>query len=101
VGKSVMQGGAAGPVRPGPLRVLLLTALVFLAMAAALPGNFADPYVSFDDYPTLFGWTGTYYSKTLTEGRWVNYLWQEVVGPLDRRVAFLNRLSPSRRRRVP
>ena len=49
---------------------------VALAMVAviSLP-NLADPMIRHDDYPALLGNADAFWSKTLNEGRWVNYLW--------------------------
>ncbi len=47
-----------------------------IVVLVALHQHLYDPFVYFDDYPILFGWTESYYVKTLTEGRWINYFWQ-------------------------
>lgn len=47
-----------------------------IVVLVALHQDLRDPFVYFDDYPILFGWTESYYIKTLTEGRWINYFWQ-------------------------
>lgn len=38
-------------------------------------GQMSDPFVQSDDYPALLLFADTYYPKTLSEGRWFNYLW--------------------------
>jgi hypothetical protein len=86
-GAVVEPTAAARP--PSAARAVLLTVVAVLALFAAAPAGFIDPFASFDDYPTLFGWLDAYYGKTLSEGRWVNFLWQVHVGPIGRHAAFL------------
>lgn len=40
----------------------------------ALP-NLLDPMIRYDDFPALFADPSGFWSKTLHEGRWINYLW--------------------------
>lgn len=62
-------------------RVSLLTlALVCAAAYATLllvsgPAQITDPFIHYDDYPVFLSQPEGYYSKTLEEGRWVNFLW--------------------------
>lgn len=49
--------------------------VAFVAMVALVPGQFSDPFVMFDDYPVLLAKEASYYPKTLSEGRWINWLW--------------------------
>ena len=49
--------------------VFCVAALV--AFGAAV-GNLADPLVMYDDYPALLAEPDRFWSKTLSEGRWVN-----------------------------
>ena len=65
-------------MRSGGLWLLLLVGL-----AAAFPEQFADPFIRSDDYPALFPNPERYYHKTLTEGRWVNWLWMLRSWPAD------------------
>ncbi|GFE51020.1 hypothetical protein So717_27730 [Roseobacter cerasinus] len=37
--------------------------------------NLADPMIRHDDFPALFGEGDLFWSKTLHEGRWLNYIW--------------------------
>ncbi|MEM6730324.1 MAG: hypothetical protein AAF658_02140 [Myxococcota bacterium] len=48
-----------------------------LALLAASAPNLLDPLIRHDDYPALLGMHEMYYTKTLTEGRWINYLWHQ------------------------
>ena len=52
--------------------VFCVAALV--AFGAAV-GNLADPLLMYDDYPALLTKPDRFWSKTLSEGRWVNYVW--------------------------
>ncbi|MDT8344360.1 MAG: hypothetical protein RQ752_07980 [Thermohalobaculum sp.] len=95
LGASRLQGGVVrdDAMRPGPasprLRDVGLASLAaMLALAVAVPENFLDPFASFDDFPILFDWWRLYFGKTLSEGRWVNFAWQYLVGPVDRFAAF-------------
>ncbi|MEP2640121.1 hypothetical protein [Roseobacter sp.] len=45
-----------------------------VATAMCLP-NLIDPMIRHDDYPALLGRAEDFWSKTLHEGRWLNYLW--------------------------
>ncbi|MEM6939177.1 MAG: hypothetical protein AAF509_03505 [Pseudomonadota bacterium] len=60
--------------------LIVLTALA--AFAIYLP-NLADPMLRHDDYPALIADPSGFWAKTLSEGRWVNYLWhlRELVTP--------------------
>lgn len=55
----------------------------FLALMLASLPNLLDPMIRHDDYPAYFADGSWFWSKTLTEGRWLNYLWhlREVVTP--------------------
>jgi hypothetical protein len=37
--------------------------------------NLIDPMMGYDDYPALLGQPEWFWGKTLTEGRWLNYIW--------------------------
>lgn len=49
--------------------------LTFLGTLLANLPNLSDPIVRHDDLPALLGYAELFYSKTLSEGRWVNYYW--------------------------
>ena len=66
-------GGRAVSGTSRHLWATILVAYVGLLVAAAF--QLPDPLIRHDDYPALFGDAEIYYIKTLTEGRWVNYLW--------------------------
>ncbi|AHC99639.1 hypothetical protein [Leisingera methylohalidivorans] len=51
--------------------VAAIFAILLLSALFQLP----DPMIRHDDYPALLADPALFYSKTLTEGRWVNYLW--------------------------
>lgn len=53
-------------------RTFAIAALVILTVSA---GNLADPIIYYDDYPALLAEPEGFWIKTLTEGRWLNYLW--------------------------
>lgn len=53
-------------------RTFAIAALVMLAVSV---GNLADPIIRYDDYPALLAQPEGFWIKTLTEGRWLNYLW--------------------------
>lgn len=69
-----------------PVTVAAIFAVLLLAAVFQLP----DPLLRHDDYPALVADPSLFYSKTLTEGRWLNYLWhlRGVVTP-----AWLNFLA--------
>lgn len=77
----VDQTSSASPLRPagaiataqGSLTVVILAVLAGLLAASAI--QLADPFVRHDDFPALTGNAEHYYNKTLTEGRWLSYLW--------------------------
>lgn len=55
-------------------------AIVFLStyavlLAASGTTQIVDPFIHYDDYPALIPDPAGYYTKTLTEGRWINYWW--------------------------
>ncbi|MFW8633658.1 hypothetical protein [Cribrihabitans pelagius] len=81
---------AAGAARhrSAQLPALVLAVLAGLLLTALF--QVFDPLVRHDDYPALWADPALFYSKTLTEGRWVNYLWhlRGVVTP-----AWLNFLA--------
>ena len=87
--KAALNAPSVAARPPNPMRAGLSAVVAALALFAASPANFLDPIAGFDDYTTLFGWLDAYYGKTLSEGRWVNFLWQYFVGPIDRHAAFL------------
>lgn len=60
--------------RSDPKLALTVTAVFALLMLTAL-FQLPDPMIRHDDYPALLADPALFYSKTLTEGRWVNYLW--------------------------
>ncbi|MDT8344359.1 MAG: hypothetical protein RQ752_07975 [Thermohalobaculum sp.] len=85
-GASLSQAGVRAP----RLRdVGLATLAGLLALLLAAPGQFTDPFAFYDDFPILFDWWPLYFEKTLSEGRWVNFAWQYLVGPLDRHAAHV------------
>ncbi|WP_293575211.1 hypothetical protein [Phaeobacter sp.] len=55
--------------------LLATIAVAFVGLLVAAAFHLPDPLIRHDDYPALFGDAETYYVKTLTEGRWLNYLW--------------------------
>lgn len=46
-----------------------------LAIFVVSAPNLIDPFIRHDDYPALFGDAQMFWGKTLTEGRWLNYIW--------------------------
>lgn len=54
------------------LSALTIAAPLLLVLSA---GNLLDPIVRYDDYPALLAKPEGFWAKTLTEGRWLNYLW--------------------------
>ena len=66
------QGRAKRISLDGFLPLFLLTTVATLVMS--LP-NLADPMVRWDDFPALLGQPELFWSKTLHEGRWLNYVW--------------------------
>ncbi len=53
-------------------KVFALTLVAIFAISAA---NLLDPVLRYDDFPALFAEPDGFWSKTLSEGRWLNYLW--------------------------
>ncbi len=49
--------------------------LIFAVLVVSTVFQVLDPLIRHDDYPVFFEDVQGYYGKTLTEGRWVNYLW--------------------------
>jgi hypothetical protein len=47
----------------------------FVTLLALSGYQTIDPLVRHDDFPALLGGAEAYYEKTLSEGRWINYLW--------------------------
>ncbi|MBY6136109.1 hypothetical protein KUV61_09760 [Nocardioides marinus] len=68
-----VSGAAARPKAASQL--LVTVAAVFAVMLLAAVFQLPDPMLRHDDYPALLADPSLFYSKTLTEGRWVNYLW--------------------------
>lgn len=68
------------------LRVLLVTFAFALAISWL---NIPDPFIRHDDYPTVFGEEESYYWKTLSEGRWLNYWYIAKPFVLPPQVSFL------------
>ncbi|WP_435659763.1 hypothetical protein [Leisingera caerulea] len=54
---------------------LAASAVAIPVLLAVSAGNIADPIVRYDDYPALLAQPEGFWQKTLTEGRWLNYLW--------------------------
>ncbi|EBA18709.1 hypothetical protein RSK20926_13339 [Roseobacter sp. SK209-2-6] len=75
-------GQPAAAARQGStLAVTILAVFAVLLLPAAT--FLADPMIRHDDYPALLGIPDLFYSKTLNEGRWLNYIWhlREVITP--------------------
>ena len=47
-----------------------------------------DPFIRHDDYPAFFRQDALYYEKTLSEGRWLNYLWMSYAPIWPSNLAF-------------
>jgi len=60
-----------------------LIGMVFAGLLLAALFQLPDPMIRHDDYPALLADPALFYTKTLSEGRWLNYLWhlREVVTP--------------------
>ncbi len=56
-------------------RLLKAFGVSLLAIFVVSAPNLIDPFIRHDDYPALFGDAQMFWGKTLTEGRWLNYLW--------------------------
>ena len=65
------------------LRVAILWPLMLGMMLVTGPEQFVDPFVRSDDYPGLVPRPDLYYHKTLTEGRWLNWVWMLRPWPTD------------------
>ena len=62
--------------KPDASRQLLKAFWVsLLAICIVSLPNLIDPFIRHDDYPALFGEAELFWSKTLHEGRWLNYFW--------------------------
>jgi hypothetical protein len=57
-----------------PLAIVFLTTWALLVVVAG-PDQVIDPFLRHDDFPALLLQPQGYYEKTLSEGRWFNYLW--------------------------
>lgn len=58
-------------------------AIAFAGILLVSLPNLLDPMIRHDDYPAYFADAERFWSKTLHEGRWINYLWhlREIVTP--------------------
>ncbi|MEO1603368.1 MAG: hypothetical protein AAFU49_23500, partial [Pseudomonadota bacterium] len=63
--------GTAGLI----LRLAGVSAVVGALFFLVIPVQINDPFSRADDYPVLLRLPEHYYSKTLSEGRWLNWLW--------------------------
>lgn len=77
-----MDGPQRAAVRPDFLPRAQLVRLVYtflttyaVLLVVAGTGQITDPFLHYDDYPALLLQPEGYVSKTLSEGRWFNYLW--------------------------
>ena len=55
--------------------LLILIAVTYAVLMFINWPQLGDPLIRHDDYPAFFGDERSYYGKTLTEGRWLNYWW--------------------------
>ncbi len=60
-----------------PHRVWAVAAVTYGALMLVSATNVVDPMVRSDDFPALLGLPDQFYTKTLSEGRWVNYWWHQ------------------------
>lgn len=60
---------------PHPSSLIVVIGLAYLALMLASAPQLLDPLVRHDDFPALLADPSGFYIKTLTEGRWLNYLW--------------------------
>ncbi len=65
----------SAPDMPKLSRLLIVIGLTFVVLMLASGPQMLDPMLRRDDFPALFGEANIYYTKTLHEGRWLNYLW--------------------------
>lgn len=69
---------APSTARAGTQKTWTLMPTLWVALAAvfamSLP-NLADPMIRHDDFPALLADGDLFWSKTLHEGRWINYVW--------------------------
>ena len=72
---SAMSFASSGDARAGGAPLSLTILCVFLALLLPAVSMLADPMIRHDDYPALLAQPEFFYSKTLQEGRWLNYLW--------------------------
>ena len=83
LGRPSAAGGAILRPDTPAMRVGLLWLLLLAGQALAFPGQFADPFIRSDDFPAIFPQPEIYHHKTLTEGRWINWLWMLRSWPTD------------------
>ena len=60
-----------------PRAILLAFVPAFAALLLAALPQLADPMIRYDDFPAFFREAALYWEKTLSEGRWLNYLWMK------------------------
>ncbi|WP_027257513.1 hypothetical protein [Leisingera aquimarina] len=72
---TLVSAGSSAPQRSAVPQLLVTVAAVFALMLLAALSQLHDPMIRHDDYPALLADPELFYSKSLTEGRWVNYLW--------------------------
>ncbi|MGF1446037.1 MAG: hypothetical protein ACFBRM_07525 [Pikeienuella sp.] len=58
-----------------PPRLIAVFGLPLLVYALSLPGGFADPFLRASSLAQLLGDTGPSFAQTLTEGRWLVWVW--------------------------
>ena len=61
-------------------RIAVLTVSLIVLVSLALTGQLFRPYMAHDDLPFIYGYDGSgapgaFWNNTLTEGRWLTWLW--------------------------
>lgn len=72
--------------------LFIVTAITYAVLLFINWPQISDPFIRHDDYPAYFGQEWAYYEKTLSEGRWLNYLWMSREPTWPANLAFLHYL---------
>lgn len=71
------------------LKLALVWAIVSGVFVVLIPSQLADPFIRADDFPAILRQPELFYPKTLSEGRWINWLWMHRPVAGDPRALYL------------
>ena len=73
--------------------MLLCALAAFVACGVVDVAQFQDPFVRHDDFCVALGDADAYYGKTLSEGRWLNWVWALRPGPFNLHVLWYSYMA--------